>query len=63
MSCKRSISGGGEAQGVGVNYANKCSDTNPDEEELAEGGGGSPGSHCHSFLFTLRQELISFAAF
>lgn len=36
--------GGGEvvAQGVGVNYANKCSDTNLDEdsvkEELAEGG-------------------------
>lgn len=36
--------GGGEVvvQGVGVNYANKCSDTNLDEdsvkEELAEGG-------------------------
>lgn len=27
------------------------------------GGGGSPDSLCHFFLFTLRQELISFAAF
>lgn len=29
--------------------------------EMVDGGG--PGSHRHSFLFTLRQELISFAAF
>lgn len=38
----------------------------PIQEESAEGGtagGGGPGSLCHSFLFTLRQELISFAAF
>lgn len=33
------------------------------EGGTADGGGGSPGSLCHSFLFTLRQELISFAAF
>lgn len=33
------------------------------EGGTADGGGGGPGSYCHSFLFTFRQELISFAAF
>lgn len=61
-------------QGVGVNYANAFSDTNLDgdstRKKLAEGGmwrfGGGRAPLLpppRSLLFTLRQELILFAAF